>query len=175
MRRMTLLMILVAAVGSLALAPALLVPGMAAADPPFDPPGGPPGGVVPHPPPIVGTFQVSPIAVPIGGKLTYQGFCGFSAEEVVPAIASEVDPAFEFVHFFSGFPMPTVTTTGPWGVFSVTVTIPATGNDPPGTPIAPGGYFAMVACSDADGQGTVLPPTFFEITASRGRGGDGRG
>jgi hypothetical protein len=152
----------------LALAAMFVMPGMAAADPPFEPPIAEP----PNLPPIAATFHVSPTAVPVGGQLTYQGFCGFPAVEVVLAIATEVDPSFEFVHFFSPntTPMP-----GPFGVFKANVTIPATGNTPPGTPIPPGGYFAMASCVDADGVGTVLPPTFFEITAGRGRGGGGRG
>jgi hypothetical protein len=152
----------------LALAAMLVMPGMAAADPPFEPPIAQP----PNLPPIAASFHVSPIAVPVGGQLTYQGFCGFPAVEVSVAIATEVVPLFEIVHIF--FPDTTLTPT-PFGVFKVNVTIPATGNTPPGTPIPPGGYFALVSCIDDEGVGTVLPPTFFEITAGKARGGGGRG
>jgi hypothetical protein len=148
------------ATAALGLTLALVAPGVAAADPPVEP----------HVPPIVGTFHVNPIAVPVGGTLVYQGFCGFPAVEVLPAIAKEVDP-FQFVHFFARAPVK----PGPFGVFTVAVTVPATGNvGIGGTPITPGGYFATVACIDADGGSVVLPSDFFEVTGSTRGGGGGR-
>jgi hypothetical protein len=150
----------VVAASLLGLTLALAAPGMAAADPPVEP----------QLPPIVGTFHVNPIAVPVGGTLVYQGFCGFPAVEVLPAIVTP----FGFVHFFGFTPI----NTTPFGVFSVKVTVPAIGNvGIGGTPITPGGYFATVACIGPDGESKVLPSDFFEIVATRGggRGGGGRG
>src|SRR6266508_648097 len=69
------------AVGSaLALAVSLGAPTVVAADPPEVPVG---------PAPIVGSFQVTPDAGPVGSTVTIHGFCGFPAKSIGAGLSSD--------------------------------------------------------------------------------------
>jgi len=150
------------AVGSaLALAVSLGAPTAVAADPPEVPVG---------PAPIVGSFQVTPDAGPVGSTVTIHGFCGFPAQSIGAGLSTDPHPSLPVHIFFGGFIFDFPLKTTSFGTFSVPVTIPAVGsfsNDP----ITPRGYFVIVGCADVDGNITVLPDQLFEVTAGNSRGG----
>ena len=109
-----------------------------------------PPPVLPHLPPIGGTFTLQPDSGPVGTQVTIKGACGFAATTLGFGVSTQDAAGFHILWIPTEF---VTLKPNPFGVFSVTFAFPSAGNIPVefggqgNVPVVPGTYYVSASCN----------------------------